>query len=64
MQKFTVRDFSMFEKTPISPTEISDRISNLMICTTNVKTQVESINEKTGEYRIVLQGTLNTDQPM
>ena len=62
MKKFTIRDFGMFDKTTISPTEITDCISNLMVCTTNVKTQVEAINETTGEYRIVLQGTLNTDQ--
>ncbi len=61
MPKFTYSDFSIFEKSPVSPTEIQNGLSSLMVSTKDVKSQVVSINEQTGAYRIVLQGTLNLD---
>lgn len=59
MKSFTYNDFRFLEKTPTSPKQMQWGISNLVYCSVNTKAKVESCNPETGEYRIVLQGTLD-----
>lgn len=63
MGKFTYNDFKWLEKCPTSPKQMNDGIANLVFCSVNTKAKVESCNPETGEYRIVLQGTLDLDSP-
>ena len=59
MSKFTWDDFRRFEKSPTSAMEIHDGISNLIVSSADSKVRVESIDHQTGEYRILLYGTLD-----
>jgi len=63
MNKFTYYDFRMLEKTPTSPKQLQGGICNLVCCSVNTRAKVDSCNPETGEYRIVLQGTLDMDNP-
>ena len=59
MKSFTYNDFRFLEKCPTSPKQMQWGISNLVYCSVNTKAKVENCNPETGEYRIVLQGTLD-----
>ena len=61
MSRFTYNDFKWLEKCPTSPKQMHEGISNLVISSVNTKAKIESCNPETGEYRIVLQGTLDMD---
>ena len=63
MNNFTYNDFRVLEKCPTSPKHLQWGICNLVSCSVNTKAKVENINPETGEYRIVLQGTLDMDNP-
>jgi hypothetical protein len=64
MSKFTYNDFRVLEKCPTSPKTLQTGISNLVFSSVNTRAKVEICNPETGEYRIVLQGTLDMDNPM
>lgn len=59
MYRFNVHDFNWFERYPTSPAMLQTKINELVCCSYNTKAKVESINPETGEYRIILQGTLD-----
>ncbi len=61
MAKFTFNDFRTLEKCPSSPSNMQVCITNLVFSSVNTKAKVENCNPETGEYRIVLQGTLDMD---
>lgn len=61
MGKFTFNDFKWLEKSPTSPKQLHECVSNLVYSSVNTQCKVEGCNPETGEYRIVLQGTLDMD---
>jgi len=61
MTRFTYNDFRSLERSPTSPSYLQSYIANLVYSSVNTKGKVESINPETGEYRIVLQGTLDME---
>lgn len=61
MGKFTYNDFRSLEKCPTSPKQMHEGICSLVFSSVNTKAKVENCNPETGEYRIVLQGTLDMD---
>jgi hypothetical protein len=63
MPKFTFNDFRCLEKHPSSPQILHWGISNLVYSSVNPRAKVETCNPETGEYRIVLHGTLDMDNP-
>ena len=63
MTRFTYNDFRYLERCPTSPGCLQSHISNLVYCSVATKAKVETVNPETGEYRIVLQGTLDMDHP-
>ena len=63
MTKFTYNDFRMLEKCPTSPRQLQGGITCLVYSSVNTRAKVETCNPETGEYRIVLQGTLDMDTP-
>lgn len=61
MTRFNFNDFRHFERTPTSPQALNWNVSNLLYSSVSCRAKVESCNTETGEYRIVLTGTLDMD---
>lgn len=59
MVKFRYQNFPVIERTPTSPAALQYRLTELLYNSTTCRAKVESVNPTTGEYRIVLQGTLD-----
>ncbi len=59
MPRFNFTDFKYFEKTPTSPYNLQCKVSNLIFCSRSTRCKVDTVNPETGEYRVVLQGTLD-----
>jgi len=57
---WTIKDVYTVEKSPTSPSRLQWKISEIMFNSSACRCKVESVNPNTGEYRIVLQGTLDT----
>ena len=58
---WTIKDIQCVEKTPQSPARLQWRISEVLFNSAACRCKVESVNPTTGEYRIVLHGTLDTN---
>jgi len=61
MARFNVHDFDNIERSPTSPYSLRNKINSMLNCSTYVRAKVDSVNPDTGEYRIVLQGTLEKE---
>ncbi len=61
MQKWNFTDINWIEKSPASPAWLQTKFTDIFYHSTNCRCKVESVNPQTGEYRIVLQGTFDTD---
>jgi hypothetical protein len=59
LNKFRYQNFPAIERTPSSPASLQYRLTELLYNSTCCKCKVDSVNPTTGEYRIVLQGTLD-----
>jgi hypothetical protein len=62
MPRFRYQNFPWIEKTPTSPAALQHRITDLLYNSTFCRAKVESMNTETGEYRIILQGTLDWEE--
>ena len=58
MSKFQVRDLSALEDAKSSPGSLRARVDDLLVHSTRARVRVETLNRESGEYRVVLQGTL------
>jgi len=63
MINFNMRDFDLIELIPPSSNALRVKISNILKLSSSWTAAVKSIDQKTGDYRIVLQGTLKNDNP-
>jgi len=63
MTRFTYNDFRYLERCPTSTNYLQSHITNLVYSSVNTKAKIETVNPETGEYRIILQGTLDWDYP-
>jgi hypothetical protein len=61
MARFRLDDFHTLENTPTSPATLSSKIGRVVLSSTHSQARVESLNPETGEYRVVLQGTLDRE---
>ena len=61
MARFHFDDFKMLERSPTSPGVLRSKVSEVILSSINTQARVESINPETGEYRVVLQGTLDRE---
>jgi hypothetical protein len=59
---WTIKDIHTVEKAPTSPSRLQWKLSEVLYNSAACRCKVESINPTTGEYRIVLQGTLDVDE--
>lgn len=60
MAKFDIKDLETIRNANVSPTVLKTKIANMLESSADCRAIVESLNRETGEYRIVLQGTLET----
>ncbi len=63
MYKFNFNDFRNIERAQMSPSYLQTKICDLVACSVSTRVKVDSVNPETGEYRIVLHGTLDWDYP-
>ena len=61
MPRFRIQDVEKLEKTPTSPANLRGKITDMLYNSTVARVKVDGLNPDTGEYRIVLQGTLDRD---
>ncbi len=59
MSRFNLQDLHSLEVSPSSPGGLRSKVGELIIGSTMCRAKVEAVNTETGEYRIVLQGTLD-----
>ncbi len=59
VNKFRFPNFPDMERTPTSPASLQYRLTELLYNSTTCRAKVDSVNASTGEYRIVIQGTLD-----
>jgi hypothetical protein len=61
MPRFHVHDVRLIENTPTSPASLRTKIGEMILNSTIARAKVEALNPETGEYRVVLQGTLDKE---
>lgn len=62
MPRFNIQDFRTIETTPTSPAMLRAKIGEMILHSTVSKAKVETLNTVTGEYKVVLQGTLDKEE--
>ncbi|HKN48384.1 MAG TPA: hypothetical protein VJ144_10480 [Candidatus Polarisedimenticolia bacterium] len=62
MTRFRIQDFPALEAAPTSAASLKAKLGEMLISSTSARVQIESINPKTGEYRVVLHGTLDVEK--
>ena len=60
--KFHVTDLRSLENSPTSPASLRSKIGEMILNSTTARARVEAINPETGEYRVILQGTLDKEE--
>jgi len=61
MPRFRIHDISSLEAAPTSAGSLRSKLGEMIINSTTVRARVETVNPETGEYRVVLQGTLDRE---
>jgi hypothetical protein len=61
MARFHIQDVKSLESSSTSPAALRTKIGEMILNSTDPRARVDAINHETGEYRVVLQGTLNRD---
>ena len=62
MPRISPADLSAIERTPASPASLTRGVGELLGNSVTAKAKVDAYNWETGEYRIVLQGTLDLEE--
>jgi len=62
MPKFRLSDIGTIERAPTSPASLRNKLSDMILSSVAARAKVEMVNQDTGEYRIVLQGTLDREE--
>ena len=61
MSPFKIQDIRNLEASPSTPTQLSTKVGEMILSSKHISARVENVNPETGEYRLVLQGTLNKE---
>ena len=61
MPRFRMQELHAIESGSSSPGTLRDRVGEMILNSTVCRAKVEAINPETGEYRLVLQGTLDRE---
>ena len=62
MPRMDPNALSAIERTPASPSALSKGLWDVLSHSISSRAKVEGFNNETGEYRVVLQGTLDLDE--
>jgi hypothetical protein len=62
MPRISPTDLSAIERTPASPASLTRGVAELLGNSVTAKATVDAYNWETGEYRVVLQGTLDLEE--
>ena len=62
MPRFRLDDVNGLENAPTSAETLRSKIGEMILSSTAVRAHVEVVNPQTGEYRVVLQGTLDKEE--
>ena len=62
MPRFQPTDLSTIERTPTSPAALTKGLWEVLSNSVVTKAKVDSYNWETGEYRVILQGTLDLEE--
>ncbi|MCI0567529.1 MAG: hypothetical protein L0Z52_04945 [Acidobacteria bacterium] len=62
MSKIHVHNLRSLENSPTSPARLRTKIGEVILHSAIARAKVEALNPETGEYRVVLQGTLDRDE--
>ena len=62
MENFNTRDFDLIEHIPPSSNALREKIGNILKNSRTWSADVANLDDNTGAYRIVLQGTLKRSQ--
>jgi hypothetical protein len=61
MPRFRIQDVHTVEHAPTSPAALRTKVSEMIVSSTICRAKIEALNPETGEYRVVLQGTLDRE---
>ena len=61
MSRFRLQDFPNLEQSPTSPGTLQRKLGDLLVHSVSAAARVEMVDRETGEYRVVLQGTLDRE---
>ncbi|MCZ6568787.1 MAG: hypothetical protein O7B23_01345 [Deltaproteobacteria bacterium] len=61
MTRFRIHDLNGLEVKPTSPGAMRSKLNEMIVNSTVCRAKIESINQETGEYRIVLQGSIDKE---
>ena len=62
MPHFGIHDLRSLDSKPASPGVMRTKVGELVLHSTVCRAKVESINPDTGQYRIILQGSLDKEE--
>jgi len=62
MAKFTIRDLEIMKTADFTGSNLKNHLLNMLEASGTANAIVEKINRETGEYRVVLQGTLEPEK--
>ncbi len=62
MPRFRVNDVHAIENAPTSPASLRSKLGEMILSSTVCRAKVEAVNPETGEYRVILQGTLDKEE--
>ncbi len=62
MARFRIQDVRSIEISPTSPGTLKNKLGEMLFSSINATAKVDGFNIDTGEYRIILQGTLDKEE--
>jgi hypothetical protein len=62
MARISPTNLSAIERSPASPASLSRGVGELLTNSVAAKAKVDAYNWETGEYRVILQGTLDLEE--
>ena len=62
MTRFRLEDFPLLETSPTSAATLRTKLGEMLTSSTSARVHVESMDPKTGEYKVIVLGTLDKEE--
>ena len=62
MARIHIHNLRSLENAPSSPANLRNKLTEVILNSSVARAKVEALNPETGEYRVVLQGTLDREE--